>query len=92
MDSKERLPCGKGQETVPTDFMKAVFDTFDQFQNRECWALKWQEIAGQIDDYITSPLPDKRLEQEWQKIEAHTPIPLPEDYRELFCGFGCGEY
>lgn len=75
----------------PSDFMRAVFARFDGFQNRrECFAIRGPEISGEWDDYITSPLPDPRLEREWKKIEQGSPIPLPADYRELFQVFGGG--
>ncbi len=89
MSLKDLFGRDKGQkDTAPTSFMKEVFATFGDFQNEECYALKWRKLAKQTDEYITSPLPDSRLEREWKKIEKNSPIPLPEDYKELFYVFG----
>ena len=74
-----------------TNFIKAVFNGFDNFTNRkECFAIRGVEISGKYDDYITIPVPDGRLKKEWDKIEKNSPIPLPEDYKELFSVFGGG--
>lgn len=74
-----------------TDFLKEVFARFDNFSNpKECFAIRGVEISGKYDDYIISPLPDERLEKEWEKIVKNSPIPLPEDYQALFSVFGGG--
>lgn len=71
--------------------LEQVFEKYDYFKNREeCFASRSPQITGIWDDFITDPTPDKRLEKEWEKIEKNSPIPLPDDYKELFSVFGGG--
>ena len=73
---------------LPSNFIKKVFASFDNFQTEECYVIRQNQRWENVTDFLTNPIHDKELEKEWKRIKKNSPIPLPEDYKELFLIFG----
>ncbi len=65
------------------NLIKRIYENYNQFQDPQCHAYN-----GYHPDY--HPNWENEVERQLQLIRENSPIPLPEDYCELFRAFGGG--
>ena len=60
-----------------------IYALFNNFKDEECRAWSGREATW-------NPNWDQEIDGQWELIVKNSPIPLPDDYRELFYVFGGG--
>ncbi len=67
------------------DLTQQIYHLFDGFQNKECYVWKGSDSNGK-------PYSEYEIENQLNQIKANSPIPLPEDYCQVFRVFGGGGF
>lgn len=68
---------------VVMSLIEHIYALFNNFKDEECRAWSGREATW-------NPNWDQEIDGQWELIVKNSPIPLPDDYRELFYVFGGG--